>query len=264
MVETELAAGSHQIYTIGPLIHNPQVLERFENQGVKILEAETLPDDLRGTVVVIRAHGIAPDVEAALLSRGCRLADATCPKVKASQLKARSLSEKGYQIFLAGEKQHGELIGIQGYAPGCFVVANSAEAEYVAAKFCCEAAEGKAALLGQTTISQDEYQLIAVGIQKYFPDLKIVDTICSATAERQHALKKLCNEVDAVVVAGGKDSANTRRLLAIAQAQGKKAWLVESAAEIPGEIAACSVVGISAGASTPDTTINAIEVALLQ
>ena len=256
------AARAYPVYTWGPLIHNPPVLEQFRRQGLEILEGTEVPEDLSSSVVIIRAHGITPQLERLLAGKGARLVDATCPRVKKSQIKARSLSDEGYFIFLAGERRHGELIGIQGYAPSCLVVADPGEAgERAEALYRC-APTAKTALLGQTTIAPEEYQGIAQAIQAYFPHLEIIDTICKATRERQYALSKLCPQVDALLVLGGKESANTRRLLAIAQAQGKPAWLVEGAADIPSEIRAYPVVGLAAGASTPDELIHHIALTL--
>jgi 4-hydroxy-3-methylbut-2-enyl diphosphate reductase len=116
--------------------------------------------------------------------------------------------------------------------------------------------------LAQTTLSADEYEAIGERIRKWFPELKIVDTICGATRDRQNALKELCGQVAAVIIAGSKTSANTRRLLSIAQSLGKPAWIVENEGEIPGEIGQYAVIGLSAGASTPDLVIDAIEKAL--
>ncbi|MDR0723157.1 MAG: 4-hydroxy-3-methylbut-2-enyl diphosphate reductase [Treponema sp.] len=252
------AAGVHRVYTLGPLIHNPQVLEQFRDQGLEVLDETALPEDLTSSIVIIRAHGITPHLESILACKGARLMDATCPTVKKSQIKARSLIHRGYRIFLAGERYHGEVIGIQGYAPSCLVVADPGEARETAEALYRSAPTAKTALLGQTTIAPDEYQGIAQAIHAYFPHLEIIDTICKATRDRQYALRKLCPQVDALLVVGGKESANTRRLLAIAQALGNQAWLVERAAEIPPGIRAYPVVGLAAGASTPDELIDRI------
>jgi 4-hydroxy-3-methylbut-2-enyl diphosphate reductase len=251
---------------MGPLIHNPQVLDDLKKRGVEVLDENKLPKDLKGMVVIIRAHGISPALEAELGARGARLLDATCPKVKANQMKAQVLSQAGYQIFLAGEECHGEVIGIMGYARSCIVVANpgeaSAEAERLSKALPAGGFAGKTALIGQTTISQDEYRAMGEGIRAYFPQLEVIDTICGATRDRQEALASLCGSVDAVIVAGGRESSNTRRLLAIARGLGKPAWLAESAAELPPEIYDYERVGLSAGASTPDQVIAGIEQAL--
>jgi 4-hydroxy-3-methylbut-2-enyl diphosphate reductase len=255
------AAGVYPVYTVGPLIHNPQVLEQFRAQGLEVLdEVEYLEDS--SSVLIIRAHGISPQLETTLACKCARMVDATCPIVKKSQIQARSLTGAGYCLFLAGEQHHGEVIGIKGYAPDCLVIAHPGEVKEAAENLYHRTPHVKTALLGQTTIAPDEYQCIARAIQVYFPNLEIIDSICKATRDRQQALIKLCTQVDALLVVGGRESANTRRLLAIAQTQGKQAWLVEAASEIPLEIRAYPTIGLAAGASTPDELIDVIAQAL--
>jgi 4-hydroxy-3-methylbut-2-enyl diphosphate reductase len=257
-------ASGMRVYTMGPLIHNPQVLEDLRRGGVQVLDEADLPGDLSGSTVIIRAHGITPETEGELIRRGAVIKDATCPKVKASQMKARSLYQEGYRLFLAGERRHGEIIGIQGYAPDCIIVAGREEAEEAAAALAGEFAASvpqKTALIAQTTLSPEEYRAIGEGITRYLPGTEIINTICPATRDRQESLRSLCAKVDAVIIAGGRDSANTRRLLVIAKACGKQAWLVESARNLPPEAASFPVVGLSAGASTPDKVIDSIEAA---
>jgi 4-hydroxy-3-methylbut-2-enyl diphosphate reductase len=270
-------------YSLGPLIHNPQALEDLKRRGVTILDESRLPEDLNGAAVIIRAHGISPQTEAELRKRGADIIDATCLRVKASQLKAAAFAEAGYRLFLAGEESHAEISGIRGYAEEgflrqkpangrdakgrCIVVGSAAEAEEAAAKPCAEKGGARTALIGQTTISPEEYSAIGAAIARYFPDVEILQTICAATKERQDSLRELLGKVEAVVIAGGKDSANTRRLLAIAEAAAKPCILAETAADIPPEFftfaAACEAVGLAAGASTPDSVIEAIECALM-
>ena len=264
-----------RVCTLGPLIHNPQVLEDLRSRGARVLDEASLPEDLENHVILIRAHGVRPQAEEALIARGVRIVDATCPKVKANQMKARQLSREGYQIFLAGERRHSEIIGIQGYAPSCIIVADPGEAEQAAAQLCAgwEPAKNafssgkgtaKIALIGQTTLSAEEYRAIGEGIGKYFPQVERINTICQATAERQEALAALCGQVAAVVVAGGRESANTRRLRDIAEGRGKAVWLAESPEDIPPEIRAYQLIGLSAGASTPGWIIDALEERLLR
>lgn len=257
-----LASEGRRVYTLGPLIHNPQALEDLERRGIGVLEEGELADAPGDAVVVIRAHGVPPEAEAALSERGMRLLDATCPRVKASQKKAQRLSEAGYRIFLAGEKQHGEIVGILGYAPSARVVGDAAEASRSALALLAAEGPVKTALIGQTTISTDVFKAIAAELQVSFSDLLVVDTICKATKDRQAALRELCAAVDALVVVGGKKSANTRQLLEIARESGIPAWLVETAADLPREVSSYRVVGLSAGASTPDDVVSAVETAL--
>ena len=263
------------IYTLGPLIHNPQALSAISHSGVKILqEAELFSGSvclLKNDYVIIRAHGISPDVEQVLREQSVKIIDATCPKVKAIQNIASVLAGKGYTIFLAGEKEHAEIKGIYGFTRGshCIVVGNPDEANLAACELHQkENTPAKTALIGQTTISKDEYHSIANAVKRYFPNLEVKNTICDATRDRQDALRELCSAVDAVIVAGGKESANTRRLLSIAQSCGKEAWLVESASDLPPALlylsnTASVKIGLCAGASTPDSVIDEIEQALI-
>lgn len=255
-VEISLAAAPGA-FTIGPLIHNRRVLADLEKAGVQVAAPEELPEDLSGVRLIIRAHGIPPPLEEALRLRGALLIDATCPRVKASQTKAAALRAEGWEVFLAGDREHAEIISILGYAPGCMVVSSPEEARLRAAGL-----QPPWALLGQTTLSPGEFGQIACALREICPSLAVIDTICPATRERQEALRELCAEVDGVVIAGGRDSANTQRLFAIAKGLGKEAWLVESAPELPEEVFRLQSVGLSAGASTPDEVIKEIEAAL--
>jgi 4-hydroxy-3-methylbut-2-enyl diphosphate reductase len=247
-----------RVFTLGPLIHNPVALNDLKKQGVE--ELPETPRNLRGSSLVICAHGIGPRLEEGLHNKGVRVIDATCPKVKESQLKARTLAEEGYSLFLAGDARHAEIIGILGYAGDAgAVVSNAGEAEAAAKRLYETDRNAKTALLGQTTISENEYQSIGEAVKKYFPDLEIAQTICAATGDRQRALRVLLKQVDAVIIAGGKESANTRRLLAIALKSGKPCALVETAVEIPPAFRVYETVGLCAGASSPDSVIDEIE-----
>jgi 4-hydroxy-3-methylbut-2-enyl diphosphate reductase len=282
---------AYALYTYGPLIHNMTVLRKLEEKGVRILGAAEFiesitsiggaPLDLHDALVIIRAHGVAPHVEAKLREAGAVVKDATCPKVKANQLLARKLCMENTKntkkqngvspvpVFLAGDRWHAEIQGILGYAPDCICVSNETEAEKAArSRTIGEHNTGKneAALIGQTTFPVDDYRKIAAVLQKYFR-LDVKDTICPATACRQDALRILCASVDAMIVAGGKDSANTRALAEIAHSMGMPVYLVENVAEmkpIEPELAAYRRIGLAAGASTPLETIDELEAAVLK
>jgi 4-hydroxy-3-methylbut-2-enyl diphosphate reductase len=278
------AAGTGKVYTLGPLIHNPNVLADLKRRGVEILKEP--PQNSKGCSLIIRAHGISVKAEKGLRDRGFHIIDATCPKVKESQLKAEELARAGYCLFLAGEAEppesvlhegspsvHAEIAGILGYAENgfgekessfCAVVGSAADAEKEAAKLFEKNSRAKTALLGQTTFSQEEYSSIGKAIGQLFPNLEIIQTICAATASRQQALRELLDECEAVLIVGGKDSANTRRLLAIAQESGKPCALVEKPSDIPADFINYETIGICAGASTPDSAINEIELELFR
>jgi 4-hydroxy-3-methylbut-2-enyl diphosphate reductase len=263
------ASGSH-VCALGSLIHNPKVLADLKALGVETLDE--LPDNgcrkqsFVAKAVIIRAHGISPDLENDLRVRGCRIIDATCPNVKANQIKIQEFSHAGYNLFIAGETNHAEITGLLGYAesaPYCTVVGNTDEARKAASALYKISPDVKTALLGQTTISEEEFRDIGDAINLFFPNLEIVQTICGATTERQQALRDLLAVTDAVIIAGGKESANTRRLLAIARKSGKPCALVEHTSDIPSFFRNYKTIGLSAGASTPDSVIDEIEAALL-
>jgi 4-hydroxy-3-methylbut-2-enyl diphosphate reductase len=282
------AAAHQKVYTAGCLIHNPVVLETLKARGVEALEEDadqtsggTIRQDARGAVVVIRAHGVTPQAEARLKERGFRIADASCPKVKRSQTLAQDLFQAGRRLFLAGEKRHAEIIGIQGYAPGGIVVENVRNALESARLLFAEDPAAETAVIAQTTLAAEDYAAICGALQTVFPRIIIYNTICSATRERQDALKALCEKADAIIIAGGRNSANTRRLVAVAEAAysaygeaagdtcaartSKPVVLVENAREVPDAFlrGTYAAIGISAGASTPDEVIDEIERTLL-
>ena len=258
--EAETSMG--KVYTLGPLIHNPTALDLLAERGVDVLAELTLPDNLDCATVVIRAHGVAPDLAEAVSARGAVLVDATCPRVRLSQKKAKKYTAEGYSLFLAGEADHGEIIGIAGHAPGCLVVSSPEEARAAAASLSSSVPEAKTALIGQTTIKTSEYRAIADAISVFFPDLEVFDGICPATTDRQKALSELCELTDAIVVVGGRNSANTKRLFVSAVEFGKPAWHIECAAELPKEIGRYQRIGLTAGASTPDSVIDEVETTL--
>jgi len=260
MVLGEADRGSSSVYTLGPLIHNSTALELLAGRGVRVLDERALPSHLEGSIVVIRAHGVAPRLIEEVKRRGAGIVDATCPRVRLSQKKAEKYASDSYILFLAGEAEHGEIIGIAAYAPGCLIVSSPTEARQKAETLRKVNPQAKVALIGQTTIKSSEYSDISKEIIAFFPGLEIFDGICPATTDRQNALRDLCDSTDAIVVVGGRNSANTKRLYLSALEYGKPAWLVENAAELTNELGGFDRVGLTAGASTPDAVIDAVEV----
>lgn len=251
------------VYTYGPLIHNPVTMRLLEAKGVHIVnpDEELKPQIIPQSPIIIRAHGISPQKRQELIDCGAIIIDATCPKVIASQFKAAQYSQKGYTVILAGDKNHGELIGIRGHVLSvpngkCITVQTAAETETL------QDDGAPTVLIAQTTIKREEYRAIADILHKKIAHLTVLETICSATDERQEALLELVKEVDAILVIGGSNSANTRRLLQTAVDSGKPAWLAETAADIPSEVCCYHTIGLAAGASTPDSSIDTIEAIL--
>jgi 4-hydroxy-3-methylbut-2-enyl diphosphate reductase len=256
------------VYTLGPLIHNPKTVEELARKGILSIRAEgtsffaevdkdlARPLDLQGATVIIRAHGVPPAMRQRLESAGASIVDATCPRVLASQRRAREYADKGWTVVIAGDRDHGEVTGIAGFAPGAIIVGSAAEASAVEAT-------GPVALIAQTTIRAGEYAAIREALASRLSVLEVVDSICPATAERLASLADLARDCEALVVVGGHNSANTLRLKATALDLGRPAWLVEGPEELPLELAGYASVGVTAGASTPDEAIEAVEARLL-
>ena len=222
-----------------------------------ILEEKDISGIEPGSVVIIRAHGVAPSVIDCLEKKECIIINATCPRVMASQKNARKYAALDFTVILAGDKNHGEVTGIAGYAGNSFVlVQNDEEAkDYIRTLD----GEKKAVLLSQTTFSPLEFERISKTVSSGINGVLVMNTICPATKERQDALLRLCPQVDGVLVVGGKNSANTKRLLQTAKEHCAEAELIETADEIPERFFSMQTVGITAGASTPDDVIKAVQ-----
>ena len=246
-----------KVYSLGPLIHNENALSALEEKGLHILEESDIAELEEGSVVIIRAHGVAPSVTDALEKRGCKIIDATCPRVKASQKMVERYSSENDYVVLTGDINHGEVIGIAGYAGENFSqIQDYEEAE----RFNIKDGDNKnVILLSQTTYSPKEFEKIENLFKSKFHNLAVMNTICPATNERQEALLELCGLVDGVLVVGGKNSANTKRLYQTAAANCKLAAHIQSAADIPQEFFNLKTIGITAGASTPDEIIEDVE-----
>ncbi len=250
-----------KIFSLGPLIHNPSVLSELENQGLKILLENEADCADSSSVVLVRAHGCSPCVLEKMKKNGAVVIDSTCPKVHLSQKRALEWHSKGFKVLIAGDKKHGEVSGILSYVDNDGEVVESAE-EAKKMQF-----SGKIVLLAQTTFSPLEFKKICAVVKdcaaKENPiELKVFDSICSATMERQNALSELAGLTDGILVIGGKNSANTRRLYETASEICPRAALIENANEIPDDFFNMNCVGLSAGASTPDKIIDEVEMAL--
>lgn len=245
--QVELSGGS-SVLMEGPIIHNRVLVEDLQSKGVALLEDDR---DLHGKSVVVRAHGITPQLENDLKSRGANIVDGTCAIVKASQRKIQKYVNEGYYIVITGDKGHPEVIGLIGQAPESISVVSSAQD--VKSLVLPE----KTLLISQTTFSKEEFYTIEGEIKKVCPTLKSLCSICGATRIRQEAVKKLAQEVEAIIVVGGLTSSNTKRLQRAAQ-EFVPAWLVETYKDIPVEISNYNVVGVAAGASTPNNLIDEV------
>jgi len=243
-------AGHGPVVTLGPIIHNPQFVARTREMGVGT--AERVADVADGTTVVVRTHGaVKPELDAAR-ARGLEVVDGTCPYVKYPQAMAQRLSRQGYHLVIVGDPGHAEVKGVVSYAEGhCTVVRPGSDIPAIDAK--------KVAVIAQTTCIGADFERVVGALALRHKEVRAVNTICADTDERQADARQLAAEVDAVVVVGGRNSANTRHLAEICREIQPRTWHVETEEELrPEWFAGCRRVGVSAGASTPDWVIEGV------
>ncbi|MCX8085057.1 MAG: 4-hydroxy-3-methylbut-2-enyl diphosphate reductase [Calditerrivibrio sp.] len=244
------AATEHQkIYTLGPIIHNPQLVKELQSKGVDVL---TNTDELTpNSIVILRSHGIEKSEKDILLMKNVHIIDATCPYVNKAHNEAIELSKNGYFVVIFGEKDHPEVKGIASYIEGDYVIVSTpSEALEIEPK-------DKIGLVAQTTQEKSAFDEVANILKTKTKELKISNTICNATTLRQNAAKKLAEIVDVMFVVGGKNSANTRRLYKICSQICPKTFHIETKEEIDkSTLIGVNKVGITAGASTPKNIIH--------
>lgn len=239
------------LYALGPLVHNPQEMQRLEPMGLTVVHDINLVPN--GAVLLIRAHGAAPEIYAAARVKQLRIIDATCPHVKRLLSKAAEFVQQGYQLLIVGDANHPEVQAAQAWARGsALVIANPEE---IATLPLSE----RVAIVAQTTTKLHVWEAVLQELHKRVPDLEIGYTICHATKERQQAALELSKQVDIMVVVGGHNSANTRNLVQLCSEIGTPTHHVETAADLdPSWFKPGSLVGITAGASTPDWIIKEV------
>ena len=237
-----------QVHTLGPLIHHPIVVRELAEAGIGL--AETLNDAASGTVI-IRAHGVVPQVIEAARARGLDVVAATCPYVKKVHVAAERLVREGYRVLVVGEPGHPEVEGILGHAgDDAQVVRCAADADALPLK-------GKVGLVVQTTQTAQNLADVVAAITPRVQELRVINTICAATSERQQAAAALANRCDCMVVVGGKNSGNTRRLAQICADACEHTHHIEEASELEAAwFAEARHIGITAGASTPQEHIE--------
>lgn len=256
------AKGSKPVYTDGPLIHNSQMMERLETEGIREVgdyqsasKLNLQPDADANPVLVVRAHGISPERRAYLKSLGIPFKDATCPDVGIVAGKIRMHARKGFATIIFGDAKHPEVIGLMGYTEGRGFPVQS-EADIDALPDLGE----QVVMVSQTTMFTDAFEALAAYAQQRFPALKVFDTICGATKDRQGDIAVLFgNGAEAFVVIGGHHSANTCKLAALARKTGLPVFHIETIADLDlNAMAQFSTVGVTAGASTPEFLIDAV------
>ncbi|HHV78161.1 MAG TPA: bifunctional 4-hydroxy-3-methylbut-2-enyl diphosphate reductase/30S ribosomal protein S1 [Firmicutes bacterium] len=242
-------AGEHKVYTLGPLINNPVVIDRLSRAGISVV---TDPEEASGEILVIRAHGVTPEVLKRAKEHCHVVVDATCPFVARAQEQAAKFASESLPVIVVGDKEHPEVLGIVGNCKEAVVIE---EPEQVRALEL----PNEAGLVAQTTYDQRKLQLVVEELQRKGVRLHLANTICEATRLRQDEVRELASQCDLMLVIGGASSANTRRLVEIAREAGCTTYLVEGPSEIRAEwLEGRRAICIAAGASTPDDVIKEV------
>jgi (E)-4-hydroxy-3-methyl-but-2-enyl pyrophosphate reductase len=253
LITKEASSGDGGTYLLGKLVHNRQAVDRLESVGAKLVSS--LDEVPEGSAVVVSTHGMGPEVRTEAASRGLRLVDATCPFVRHIHDVVASMARDGFTVFVYGDAGHKEVQGILAWSAGKGTAIQSAAEVITRAK--------KIGLVAQTTKNIDAYRRIVQGVAEEYigkiAELRVADTICDATEQRQSAAMELARQVEATIVVGGADSANTKRLGELCRAAGTPAYVIEEASEIdPAWLRGLSRVGVTAGASTPEWVIEQV------
>lgn len=250
MVLAARKEGGQEISTLGPLIHNPQVVAKLGESGIKVVESL---DQVESGTIVIPSHGMNPELIAEAKKRNLKILDATCPFVAKAQEYTRLLAEQGYRILVLGDPGHPEVMGLLGCAQGkAQVIQSVQEVEGLPAS-------SKIGVVVQTTQALARLRELVAALVDKAQELRVFNTICQATSELQQAALELAREVDVMIVVGGKNSANTNRLRQLCESAGVTAYHIETADELdPAWFESKQTIGVTAGASTPQWLIDEV------
>lgn len=259
------AVGTRRVYTDGPLIHNSQMMQKLEEEGIREVGDYESRGEIRldsadpksgDAVIVVRAHGISPERRAYLKSLGLEFRDGTCPDVGIIAGKIKLFARKGYTTVIFGDPRHPEVLGLLGYTEGRgHVVQTRADIDAL------PELGDKVVMVSQTTMFTFDYADLGAHLRRRFPAVEVVDTICGATKDRQGDIRVLRDQgARAVIVIGGRHSANTVKLAKLVEMEGMACYHVETAAELDFAHlrARYETVGVTAGASTPEFLIDEV------
>lgn len=264
IVRDYVRQGRAPVFTDGPLIHNRQMMAELEAEGVREvgdyrsrskLDLNLSPEEQQNAVVIVRAHGVTPERREYLKTLGAEFRDATCPDVGVIAGRVRLCAKKGFSTLVFGDPNHPEVVGILGYAEGRgFAVRTEADLEAL------PPLGDKVCMVSQSTMFPDEFEVLAEKVRERYPDAQIFNTICGATRSRQGDVIRLAEQgAEAIVVIGGRHSANTVKLATLVERQGLPCYHIETLRELDLEqMKRYSVVGVTAGASTPGFLIDEV------
>ena len=245
------------IYTYGPIVHNEEVVRELEEKGVSVIpDKEALERMKAPATVIIRAHGVAGEIYDIMEKNGLECVDATCPFVKKIHRVVEKKSGEGCHVIVIGDPTHPEVEGIVGWCSGPVTVLETPED---AEKFTPEKGE-KLCIVSQTTYNYNKFQYIVEIFQKKGYNDSVVNTICNATEERQQSAKALAKEADIMIVIGGRHSSNTRKLYEICSRECANTYFIQTLDDLHLELPkSVRLVGITAGASTPNKLIEEVQ-----
>ena len=244
-IALEAAQGNHQIVTLGPIIHNPQMVEKLASEGIERVNEVS---EIQGRPTIIRSHGVKKEILEELIANDIEIINATCPYVSKTQEYAKELSEQGYLVVIMGDKNHPEVMALSSYIEGeCLIVTGAEDVP--------EKKYQKVGIISQTTRKIDDLQkLVSTFIPKCH-EMRVMNTICNATSIRQESTLELAKESDLMIVVGGRNSSNTKMLAKISE-DFVETFHIETACEIDKKwFKDKRNIGLTAGASTPDWVI---------
>ncbi len=253
----EASAAGKATHTLGQVVHNEGVIAELEQLGIQTVDA--LDDVDHGSAVVIRAHGVRPDVMERANARGLEVIDGTCTWVLQEHKELAKLVEEGYTIVLLGTPNHAEVVGMLGFAPDAIVVDEEDDWEQIPRK-------KKMALISQSTQPPWKFEKLAAYMVSRSHELKIVNTVCPVTIRRQEDTLEAAREVDKMVVVGGRSSANTKELTRLCGIAGTPAIQIEGVRDLtdPAEFDGVRVVGVTGGTSTPIEDLHSVARRILE
>ncbi|MCI5653288.1 MAG: 4-hydroxy-3-methylbut-2-enyl diphosphate reductase [Lachnospiraceae bacterium] len=254
-VYDQIKHGSGPIYTLGPIIHNEEVVRDLEEKGVKVLNSENEISALTEGTVIIRSHGVGKHIYDMLKAQGVQIVDATCPFVKKIHRIVQEQNLQGRRVIIIGDETHPEVEGIKGWGDARTMVVKNEEQMEKLPSFTGE----KLCIVSQTTFNYNKFKDLVEKFEKKGYDILVLNTICNATQERQVEAERIASQVDAMIVIGGKNSSNTRKLYEICQKECKDTYYIQTLDDLnPESVNSVRSVGITAGASTPKKIIEEV------
>ncbi len=241
-----------EIISLGPIVHNPLVMARLEEKGVRLLEGGRMP---ARQPLAITAHGAGPEVYQRARAEGVEVIDTTCPIVTRSQRWAKRMAEQGFTVVVFGDAEHREVKGVLAWTQGKGIAVKDVDE--------VPAHASRLAVISQTTQNPDKFADFVGRLLRQRMDtiheLRLVNTLCNVTSSQQEAARELAREADVVIVVGGRNSANTRHLVEVCREEGAETYHIEKAEELdPAWLQGKERVGITAGASTPDWAVEEV------